>query len=60
MTVAIGISLTRCNKIRRGFEGSESGLASIAALRATRRSLKTQESKTGEVNGSGGVICCTK
>lgn len=48
-----GISSTQYKKIRRGFGGSESGLASLPAIRAKRRRLETLESKIVGVNTSG-------
>lgn len=48
-----GISSTQYKKIRRGFGGSESGLASLPAIRAKRGRLETLESKIVGVNTSG-------
>lgn len=53
MIADIGVSSSKFKKTRLGLGGSESGLASLSALRAQRYRLQTLECKTVEVNSSG-------
>eukprot|EP00170_Pyropia_yezoensis_P004356 contig_17826_g4369 len=48
-----GLSSSQYNKIRSGFGGSKSGMASLPALRAKRRRLENMGLKEVEVNQTG-------
>ena len=53
MIADVGLSSSQYNKIRSGFGGSKSGMASLPALRAKRRRLENMASKEVEVNQTG-------